>query len=255
MLGITLLVAAAVYAQSERIGVQREICFSACFRSPQYYWLNLERLGDRIGNRDASVVIGGVNYNQPISVASNLGLIRVVLQGIAFPGLSPPTPLARLNQEFLAAQLGLALAGDIGSPEAHSVLKGQLQCYGGMVSFRPAILSNGATLTHFSTLGELFEQALLAIRENRATDMDGLVGLFNLLNGTDPSGNCFSTAKPSIRVPQDYPTIQEAVNAAKPGDVIKVGKGAFKGASVNKPVTIITRCSICGSGSASKSIE
>jgi nitrous oxidase accessory protein NosD len=48
-----------------------------------------------------------------------------------------------------------------------------------------------------------------------------------------------ATAVETIRVPQDYPTIQEAVNAAGAGDVIRVGKGEFRGASVNKPVTII----------------
>jgi nitrous oxidase accessory protein NosD len=46
-------------------------------------------------------------------------------------------------------------------------------------------------------------------------------------------------AQPIIRVPQDYPTIQQAIDAAQPGDVIKVGAGEFKGASVNKPVTLI----------------
>jgi hypothetical protein len=244
MLGLMLMVTAApVYAQSERTkttaGVQEGICFSACFRSPQYYWFNLERLGDRIDNRGASVVIGGVNFNQPIGVAENVDLIRHFLKGSAFPGFAPPTPMARLNQEFLAAQLSLALAGGDGSPKAHSALNGQLQCHGGMIGFRPAVLSNGVALTPFSTLGELFEQALLAIRENRTADMDALAGLFNLLNGNDPSGNCFSTAKAVIQAPRDYPTIQEAVNAAMPGDVIKVGKGEFKGASVNKPVTLI----------------
>ena len=213
--------------------------FQRLFRSPQYYWLHLEQIGDRVGNRDASVVGGGVNYNQPISVADNVDLIRSALQGSNFPGLPPATPLARLNQEFLAAQLSLALAGGGGSAKAHTVLQGQLQCYGGMIGFRPAILSNGSTITHFSTLGELVEQALLAIRENRTADMDALAGLFNLLNGNDPAGDCFSAAKPVIRVPQDYPTIQAAVNAAKPGDVIRVGKGEFRGATVNKPVTLI----------------
>jgi hypothetical protein len=214
-------------------------CFSACFRSPHYFWLNLERLGERIGNRDASVVIGGFNFNQPISAAGNLLMVRHCLQGSAFPGIPPSTPLARLNQEFLAAQLSLALAGDDASPAARNALNGQLQCYGGMTGFKPAVLSNGATLTHFSTLGELFEQATSAIRENRAEDMDALAALFDLLNGNDSSGNCHTASKTVIHVPRDYATIQEAVDAAKPGDVIKVGKGAFKGASVNKAVTLI----------------
>ena len=221
------------------VGVQETKCSSICFRSPLYYWLNLERIGAKIGNGDASVVIGGFNYNQPISLATNLEMVRHVLQGGAFPSFPPSTPLARLNQEFLAAQLSLSLAGNGGSPKVTGALNGQLHCYNGLQSFRPVILTNGATFTHLSTLGDLFEEALLAIRENRTADMNGLAGLLNSLNGNDPSGNCYSTAAAPLRVPQDYSTIQAAVDAAKPGDVIKVSAGEFRGATVNKPVTLV----------------
>jgi hypothetical protein len=54
-------------------------CFTACFRSPQYYRRALERLGARVGPRDAAVVIGGVNSNCPMSVASHLPLVLFVL--------------------------------------------------------------------------------------------------------------------------------------------------------------------------------
>ncbi|MFN7949001.1 MAG: hypothetical protein U0Z53_26845 [Blastocatellia bacterium] len=242
-LGIVLLMTATVYAQSEMtenaVGVQEGICSGICFRSPQYYRLNLAQSGDSILYRKASVVIGGVNFNQPISVGENIEMIRDVLQGGSFASLPPAAPLARLNQEFLAAQLSLALVGGTGSSRGISVFRGQLQCYRSLISFRPVILSNGVTLTPFSTLGELFEQALSAVRGSQTADMDALAGLLNLLNGNDVSGHCFATAPPPIQVPRDYPTIQEAVNAARPGDVIRVGRGEFKGASVNKPVTII----------------
>jgi hypothetical protein len=42
----------------------------------------------------------------------------------------------------------------------------------------------------------------------------------------------------NLRVPDDYATIQEAVDAAGDGDVIKVDAGQFAGAIINKPVTI-----------------
>lgn len=158
---------------------------NACFHSPQFYLLNLLPMSAKAGN--ASVVIGGVNYNHPISIGYNLGLIRSVLQGNAFPGLPPSTPLARLNQEFLAAQLSLAMDGDNAT---YGILQGQLQCYNSLNFFQPILLSNGVKLTYFSTLGDLFEQARLAISENRIDDMDALAGLFDLLNGNDPSGNC-----------------------------------------------------------------
>jgi len=41
------------------------------------------------------------------------------------------------------------------------------------------------------------------------------------------SGICSTQAKSDILVPQDYPTIQEAVNAAGPGATIKVAPGLF----------------------------
>lgn len=42
-----------------------------------------------------------------------------------------------------------------------------------------------------------------------------------------------------IRVPKDYPTIQEAINAASDGDTIRVGAGEWFGGIVNKSVRII----------------
>lgn len=41
-----------------------------------------------------------------------------------------------------------------------------------------------------------------------------------------------------IEVPEDYPTIQDAVDFAAPGDKIIVGPGEYSGATVNKPVEI-----------------
>ena len=161
---------------------------NACLRSPLYYLHNLQYLNSRIGN--ASVVIGGFNYNQPISIAHHFGVVRAVLQGNSFPGLPPSSPQERLNQEFLAAQISVALAGGPGSAAAYGILNGQLQCYGSMLTFQPITLSNGARLTRYSTMGDLFEQARLALYENRFDDMDALASVFDLLNGNDPSGYC-----------------------------------------------------------------
>lgn len=41
-----------------------------------------------------------------------------------------------------------------------------------------------------------------------------------------------------IRVPEDYPTIQEAINAASDGDTIMVGPGEWYGGIVDKPLKI-----------------
>lgn len=46
-------------------------------------------------------------------------------------------------------------------------------------------------------------------------------------------------AQTVLRVPEDYETIQEAVNAAVEGDTIRVGSGTYCGAVVTKRLTII----------------
>ncbi|HXQ39217.1 MAG TPA: hypothetical protein VN843_34780, partial [Anaerolineales bacterium] len=43
-----------------------------------------------------------------------------------------------------------------------------------------------------------------------------------------------------IKVPGDYPTIQAAIDAAKPGDIIQVSAGLYnENVSLNKPVTLV----------------
>jgi hypothetical protein len=55
--------------------------------------------------------------------------------------------------------------------------------------------------------------------------------------------------KTVIRVPRDYSTIEEAVDAANPGDVIKVGKGEYAGCYLYKQVTIVgSRKTVINSG-------
>jgi hypothetical protein len=44
-----------------------------------------------------------------------------------------------------------------------------------------------------------------------------------------------------IRVPQDHPTLQAAVNAASDGDRIRVGRGRFCGATITKRLELIGR--------------
>jgi hypothetical protein len=126
-------------------------------------------------------MIGGVNFNNPIDIRSNIPIIRQALQGGS-------SPLQQLNREFVAAQLSLASAGGSGSPAALNALNGRLGCYG--LNFAPVRLSNGFTLSPNSTLNDLFQQARSAIRENRTTDMLTLAGLFDQLNRNDPSGRC-----------------------------------------------------------------
>lgn len=154
-------------------------CDTICFRSPQYYLLNLNSLPG------GTVLIGGTNGNQPVGT-NNRTAIALALQGNATGfGL---TPLQRLNQEFVAAQLSLNSSGGAGSPVAFNVFWSMLSCY--RINFAPVALSNGVMLSPASMLNDLFEQAQLAIRQNRTADMDKLALIFDLLNGNDPLGRC-----------------------------------------------------------------
>jgi hypothetical protein len=153
-------------------------CDTVCFRAPQYYALNLNRLPN------GTVIIGGLNFNNPLSIQAHIPAIKQALQGGG-------GPLQQLNQEYVAAQLSLAAAGGSSSAPVMNGLWSQIKCYqGGLQSFAPVILGNGAVLTPESMLKELFMQAELAIRQNRTADMLKLVPLFDLLNGNDPTGRC-----------------------------------------------------------------
>ena len=154
-------------------------CDTICFRSPQYYLLNVNSLPR------GSVLIGGVNSNLPVSTG-NRSQMMLALRGTATGfGL---TPLQRLNQEFVAAQLSIIAAGGDGSPVAFNAFWSMLSCYN--LNFASVTLSNGATLSTASFLNDLFEQAQLAIRQNRPADFDKIAAIFDLLNGNDPLGRC-----------------------------------------------------------------
>lgn len=155
-------------------------CDTICFRAPQYYLLNPGSLPG------GTVLIGGVNNNQPISTG-NAPAIALALRGGVVGGL-PLTPLQRLNQEFVAAQLSVNAAGGAGSPVAYNAFWSMLSCY--QLNFASVTLSNGATLNPASVLNDLFQQAQLAIRENRTADMNAISAIFDLLNGNDPLGRC-----------------------------------------------------------------
>ena len=49
---------------------------------------------------------------------------------------------------------------------------------------------------------------------------------------------CGVAAAATLRVPEDYATIQDAVSAAAPGDRVRVGPGRWCGATVDKPVRL-----------------
>jgi len=103
-------------------------------------------------------------------------------------GFGTLTPLQQLNQEFVAAQLSLELAGSDLSVQAVDVLWSPLHAYG--LNLGPIPLSNGFTFTRDSMLKDLFMQARSAIFENRNADMVLIANLLDLLNGNSPLGAC-----------------------------------------------------------------
>jgi hypothetical protein len=148
-------------------------CKTICFRSPQFYMRNSISLLPGVG-----IEIGGVNYNVP---TRDLTAIKLALQG----GRSP---LQRLNQQFVAAQLSLNRAGGLNSPQVFSAFQSPLSCYG--FNFAPITLSHGFVLTTNSTLVDLFEEARLDIRNNLTADMLVVANILASLNGNDPQGRC-----------------------------------------------------------------
>lgn len=155
-------------------------CDTLCFRSPSYYLRNLDHLPG------GTVVIGGVNFNRPVST-SNRAAIALALQGNA-AGVGSLTALQQLNQEYVAAQLSLNAAGGAGSPVAYNAMWSMINCY--MINFAPVTLGNGARLDPTSMLNDLFEQTQAAIRDNRQADFAALTAIFDQLNGNDPLGRC-----------------------------------------------------------------
>jgi len=149
-------------------------CNTICFRSPQYFLLNLNRLP--IG----AVLVGGVNLNRPVST-TNQRVMAMALRG----GF---TPLQQLNEEFVAAQLNLLNAGGDGSAKVIYSLEGRLSCYG--LAFDPITLSNGFEITPDTKLKDLYQQTRFCIFDNKVEDMPALTRIFDRLNGNSTLANC-----------------------------------------------------------------
>lgn len=149
-------------------------CNTICYRSPLYFKLNIDRLPR------GTVLIGGVNSNQPVSTTNT----RVM--GLALAG--GYTIQQKLNQEFVAAQLNVLNAGGDGSPKVFYAMEGVLSCYG--LDFEEITLTNGFVLSPDSKLKDLYQQARFSIFDNRTEDMVTLTKIFDLLNGNNPLNVC-----------------------------------------------------------------
>ncbi len=160
-------------------------CNAICFRSPQYFRLNLGRLPH------GTVLVGGMNHNRPISTTDKRAMALALRGGF--------TPLQQLNQEFVAAQLNLLNAGGDGSPKVYHAMEGRIECYG--LKFDSVSLSNGFSISPDTKLKDLFQQARFCIYDNRADDMLALARIFDMLNGNSSLSNCnrFSASSSPVR--------------------------------------------------------
>jgi hypothetical protein len=146
-------------------------CQTVCLQSPQYYVNNITRLPS------GYVIIGGVNFNNPLQIQSSLTDVRRVLRGGS-------GPMQQLNQQYVALQISLVANSSVLSGAMNSPIR----CYG--INFDPALLDNGFLLTRTTLLRDLLAQARLAIIENRSDDMIKLAAVMALMNGTDPTNRC-----------------------------------------------------------------
>ena len=176
-------------------------CDTINFRPPQFFLGNINNLPR------GSVMIGGVNFNAPVST-SNVEAIEITLRGgNLFGGAAAASPLQRLNREFVAAQLSLELAGGQSSPSVVNALWSNLGCPGRFGDFDPIRLSNGVTLGPDSMLKDLFMQAQMALHQNHVADFAFLANIFGELSCDDqfripsPGGvKCPPPRGPDLRV-------------------------------------------------------
>lgn len=155
-------------------GGQGGECNTICYRSPQYYKLNINNLPR------GTVIIGGVNYNRPISTTDTRRMELALRGGF--------TPLQQLNQEFVAAQLNVLNAGGDGSAKVYYAMEGELTCYN--LQFAPVTLSNGFVLMPTSQLKDLYREARLSISSGNAQDQIAVAKILDLINGNNTLNVC-----------------------------------------------------------------
>jgi len=150
-----------------------------CFRSAAFFSLNSGT--PLIPN--GSVIIGGVNSNSPIP-STDLRVKEALDEQIG-----------TFNREFVAAQLNLLVANELGAADLATALASHLNCYG--LQFSSVTLSSGLVLSPQSPLSDLISGATSVAKET-GTDRDKciLIRLFIALNGSAPDNACNKPAGP-----------------------------------------------------------
>lgn len=143
-------------------------CSTVCWRATGFF------LSPFASFPGGTVLISGVNANNPVGIMQNTSAVRLALQGSG-------TSMKDFNRTFVTAQLSLSSAGGPGSAVVFDTFWSPLSCSG--ITFTSVTLSNNVTLTPASLLDTLFTQSVLAVKENRFDDMGKLASIWTLLNG------------------------------------------------------------------------
>ncbi|MCG3160160.1 MAG: hypothetical protein JMDDDDMK_01196 [Acidobacteria bacterium] len=150
-----------------------------CFRSAAYFSLNFGT--PLIPN--GSVLIGGVNFNNP--VATTDPRVKQALDGQS----------GAFNREFVAAQLNILNASGLGAANLITALASELSCYG--LQFSLVRLSNGVILSPQSNLTELVSTANFVARGGGNSQDNCIVTkLLGALNGTSSANICNRPVSP-----------------------------------------------------------
>lgn len=96
-------------------------------------------------------------------------------------------------------------------------------------------------------MGRIWAKISLGNKERKTTNKFLFVLFFLLLLSLGIASIGITSAK-TIHVPDDYPTIQQAVDAAMDGDTIIVHSGTYHGAIIDKSLTIIGEGAIIDAG-------
>ena len=170
-----------------------ETCRTLCFESPSKWVAQLKTM-----KLQGLIVIGGSQFMVDISTPRGKTIARNAMTN------DSDNPLAKLNKQYVAAQLSVLFAGGSVSPNVLGALSSSLNCYKLFertgLDISGIALSTGVTITPRTQLRVLFEQGRIAATSTStstevAKDREMLAILFGGLYNNDVISSC---TNPSI---------------------------------------------------------
>ena len=152
-----------------------------CFADPSSWCNRLDLIG---GGRRIEVVIPGVNANYPVSVQAHGDPNPQVIMALGCGGFMRWGSSPQLTAAYVSAQLSVQDQ----VPYWYSRIARQpLLVHVRMpmapaAAALPATLSNGTTLTNFSSLKDLFDATKWALTDGTQADQNALLAIYKQLN-------------------------------------------------------------------------